>query len=208
MRFARLSFALLLCAVLQATIIDRIAIVVGDSIIKDSDISRDIRVVSFLNQQKANFDAVSRRTAANRLIDQALIRREIEAGEYQTPPQSAADSMMSDMQKERFHNNAVFEHALAADGLTKDELKAYLAWQLTVLRFIDQRFRPAVLVTDSDVEQYYHDHQNSYKGKTLDSVRDEVRQTLTDERINKVFDSWLNSRRKAAKIQYREESLQ
>ncbi len=32
-----------------AVIIDRIAIVVGDSIVKDSDINRDIRVTSFLN---------------------------------------------------------------------------------------------------------------------------------------------------------------
>src|SRR2546421_3945481 len=29
---------------------------------------------------------------------------------------------------------------------------------LTVLRFIDVRFKPAVLVTDDEIEKYYRDH--------------------------------------------------
>ncbi len=207
MRWAKICFAVAACAPVQAAIIDRIAIVIGNSIVKDSDINRDIRVVSFLNGQKPDFDTASRRTAASRLIDQALIRREIEVGEYQRVPESDAVRMLDDMQKERFHTPALFDRVLTNDGLTRDQLKQYLLWQLTVLRFIDQRFRPTVLVTDDDVEKSYRDHADQYRNKTLESVRDQIRQTLVDERINKVFDSWLNGRRKAANIQYREESL-
>ena len=52
MRLGRIFLALALSVSLDATIIDRIAIVVRDGIIKDSDIDRDIRVVDFLNQEK------------------------------------------------------------------------------------------------------------------------------------------------------------
>ncbi|MBV9613086.1 MAG: hypothetical protein JO091_11475, partial [Acidobacteriaceae bacterium] len=49
----RFQVALLLAcnALAPGVIIDRIAVVVGNSIVKDSDIDRDIRVTSFLNNQ-------------------------------------------------------------------------------------------------------------------------------------------------------------
>ena len=42
---------------------------------------------------------------------------------------------------------------------TEDQLRRYLQWQLTVLRFIDQRFRPGVLVTEEEVRAYYDEHR-------------------------------------------------
>ena len=66
MRTRAVFVALLSSIMLHAVIIDRIAIVVGgDKIIKDSDINRDIRLVSFINKQKADFGADARRTAAS-----------------------------------------------------------------------------------------------------------------------------------------------
>ena len=66
----------------QAAIVDRIAIIVGNAIIKDSDILRDLEVTAFLNNESPVISPASRKIAAGRLLDQALIRKEIEAGEY------------------------------------------------------------------------------------------------------------------------------
>jgi hypothetical protein len=203
-----------LCLSLQATIIDRIAIIVNNQIIKDSDIERDIRVVDFLNREKLVVDTATRKIAANRLIDQVLIRREIQVGEYQTPSQSDADKLFQQIAKDRFANRAALIKTLASYGLTEDQLKHYLLWQLTVLRFIDQRFRPAVLVTDQEVEQYYNEHRSQFRKtgtaqpKNLDEARSEIQQTIADERMNKLFYAWLAARRKSAQIQYKEEALQ
>ena len=213
MRPASILLALTLSASLNATIIDRIAIVVRDGIIKDSDIDRDIRVVDFLNQEKLTFDEAARRTAANRLIDQALIQREIDVGEYRTATEADAEHLLEQTQKERYHSPAVFARALEKYGLTREQLKGYLRWQLTVLRFIDERFRPAVLVTDEEVAQYYRDHASEFRNastgqtRTLDEARQDIRNTLTEQRVNKQFETWLDARRKSANIQYREASL-
>lgn len=202
-----------LCVSLQATIIDRIAIVVNNQIIKDSDIQRDLRAVDFLNQEKLVVDPATRRTAANRLIDQVLIRREIQVGEYQTPSQSDADKLFAQLDKDRFANQEALTKGLSQYGLREDELKQYLLWQLTVLRFVDQRFRPAVLVTDQDVEQYYNEHTSQFKKagtaqpKSLDEARAEIQQSISGERMNKLFYAWLDARRKAATIKYMEEGL-
>ena len=113
----------ILCWSLQATIIDRVAIVVNNQVIKDSDIERDLRVVDFLNQEKL-------------VVDQVLISREIQVGEYQTPSSSDADKLFQQIDKERFANQAALLKALGRYGLTEDQLKQYLLWQLTVLRRI------------------------------------------------------------------------
>lgn len=213
MRPGRILLALALSASLNATIIDRIAIVVRDGIIKDSDIDRDIRVVDFLNQEKLTFDDAARRTAASRLIDQSLIQREIDVGEYRTATEADAEQLLEKTQKDRHQSPALFASVLDKYGLTREQLKGYLRWQLTVLRFIDERFRPAVLVTDEEVEQYYRDHASEFRdastgqARTLDEARQDVRNTLTEQRVNKQFETWLEARRKSANVQYREVSL-
>ena len=75
-------FILLLaaCPAYPGTIIDRIAIIVGKQVIKDSDITREIRLTSFLNTDPLDLGPGARRRAANRLIDQALIRNEMRLG--------------------------------------------------------------------------------------------------------------------------------
>jgi hypothetical protein len=207
--FAMLTF----CVVMSATIIDQIAIIVRDSVIKDSDIERDIRVVDFLNEEKLTFDIAARKAAANRLIDQALIRREIGVGEYRTATEAEAERLLDKTQKEQYYSPAVFNAALQKYGLTREELKQYLRWQLTVLRFIDERFRPAVLITDDDVAQYYREHTSEFRNastgqtRTLDEAGDEIRNKLIEERVNKQFDSWLDARRKSANVEYKEEAL-
>ncbi len=209
----KILLALTLAASLTATIIDQIAIIVRDRIIKDSDIERDIRVVDFLNQENLPFDATARKAAADRLIDQSLIQREIEVGEYRTATESDAERLLEQTQKDRYHSPALFAQALQKYGLTREGLKQYLRWQLTVLRFIDDRFRPAVLVTDEEVQQYYRGHASEFRNaktgeaKTSDEARHDMRNMLTEQRVNKQFDAWLDGRRKSANVEYKEESL-
>jgi hypothetical protein len=203
---------LLICVIaLHATIIDRIEVVVSDQIIKDSDLVRDIRVIDFLNQQPLDLGPKVRRQAADRLINQVLIRREIRLGEYPVPPATDAKKLLASIIKERFANQRAFERALEKYGLTAGQLEQHLLWQLTVLRFIDQRFRPAVLVTDNDIERYYNDHLSEFEvrgqRKPIDEVRDQIRQVITEDRISKQFDAWLNARRSSTQIEYKEEAL-
>ena len=201
------------CLPLRATIIDRIAIVVNNQVIKDSDIERDLRVVDFLNQEKLVIDSATRRTAASRLVDQVLISREIQVGEYEIPPQANANKLFDQVSKDRFANQAALTKALVRYGLTEDQLKHYLLWQLTVLHFIDQRFRPAVQVTDQDVEQYYQQHMSQFQKtgssqpKSLEEARGEIQQAISGDRMNQLFYAWLEQRRKRTSIQYREEGL-
>jgi hypothetical protein len=203
---------LLLSFVALAVIIDRISIVVESRIVKESDIQRDIRVTSFLNNEIPDLTLPSEKKAANRLIDQLFIRREIEVGDYPTATLQEADQQLEKLKKERFRTEAAFEQALRKYGLTPLDLRTEFQWQLTVLRFIDVRFKPAVLVTDDEIGKYYRDHaaalRREYPSKSsLDDLRAKIREILTNEKVNQQFFAWLDEQRKTTKIRFLEASL-
>jgi parvulin-like peptidyl-prolyl isomerase len=196
----------------MGVVIDRIAIVVGDAIIKDSDIDRDVRVTDFLNGQPLNMSASARKAAANRLIDQLLIRREVRIGDYPRATMKEAEQELSELEKQRFHTQAALQSALKRYGLTDLQVREQFQWQLTVLRFIDARFKPAVFISDEAVQKYYSEHEAELRREhpgnaSLDALSGEIRDTLAGEEVNKLFFSWLDENRNQTKIQYLEESL-
>ncbi|HEX4748547.1 MAG TPA: hypothetical protein VH302_03310 [Bryobacteraceae bacterium] len=208
----RATVLFLVAQCLYGVIIDRIAVVVGNSIIKDSDIDRDIRVTSFLDNQLLDLSVTKRKEAVNHLIDQVFVRREIRIGDYPVATYQEVDEQLNRLVTQRFKTQAALDAALSRYGLTELDLRTQFQWQLTVLKFIDARFKPAVLVTDEEIEKYYHQHQTAlasqYPGKTLDDLRDRIHDVLLAEGINQQFFAWLDEQRKDTKIKYSEESLQ
>lgn len=208
-RITCMLFAIAL--VLPAVIIDRIAIVVRNSIIKDSDINRDIRVTDFLNGRPLNFSASARKEAADRLIAQALIRREIRLGDYPMATLQDADEQLDSLESERFKTQAALDRALERYGLTELDLRTQFQWQLTVLRFIDLRFKPAVMVTDQEADAYYREHEaelrHDHPKQSLDELKSDARDVIVGERVNKLFFDWLNQQRGDTKIVFHEASL-
>lgn len=195
-----------------AVIIDRIAVIVGDSIIKDSDIDRDLRVTAFLNGEALDLSNAARKQAASRLIDQVFIGREVRIGDYPTATLQEADQQLAGLEKQRFKTSGAFEQALRRYGLSELDLRTELQRKLTLLRFIDARFKPAVLVTDDEIEKYYRDHaaalRRAYPGKSsLEDLRPHIEEILTGEKVNQELFAWLDQQRKDAKIQFREENL-
>jgi hypothetical protein len=194
-------------------IIDRTAIVVGKHAVKDSDIQRDIRITSFLNGQPPDFSPSSRKVAAARLVDQELIREQIRSGRYSVADASEGARLLEEIKKDRFASDAQYQRELGQFGISEAELKDRLLWQLTVLRFIDARFRPAVVVSDQDVQQYYDAHRTELAkarpaAKGMDDLRPEIEPLIAGERINKLLEEWLDQSRKEIRIDYLEKSLQ
>jgi hypothetical protein len=196
-----------------AVVLDRIAVIVGRRVVKTSDIDRDIRVSSFLNRQPVDDSPAAKKKAAERLIDQEMVRQDVLSGQYATPTEKDAADLLQRLKHDRFHDSdAQFRAELARYGLTEDQLRRHLLWELTVLRFIDQRFRPGVLVTDEEVSAYYRDHQAALqkqypRANGEEALAPQIRETLTGERINQAFDEWLAESRRGVRIEYRQQAF-
>jgi hypothetical protein len=198
---------------LRGDIIDRIAITVANQVITESQIDDEIRLTAFLNRERADLSAPSRKTAAGRLIEQALTRREMELSHYPLPNvRDAATSLAS--VKAMYPSETDFESALKSYGITLDDLNRRLLWQLTLLRFIDYRFRPGIQIPPSDVQAYYRQQVSEWQQKginpipTLDESRNRIEDILTEKRIDQALDQWLQDSRKQVPIRYLDPALQ
>jgi hypothetical protein len=205
---------LLCCWTLAGVVLDRIAVIVDNHVIKTSDIERDLRATEFLNQSRLNLSLDARRQSAERLIDQSIIREEMEKGAYTRSGAADLDAMWKRLLQERFAGSEVrLKAELASYGLTEDQLRMQLQWQLDVLKFIDQRFRPGVLVTDEDVKAYYDQHTADLKrqfplAKTYEAMEPKIRESLEGDRLNQNFEQWLAQARKRDRIEYRQGAFQ
>ena len=197
-----------------AVVIDRIAAIIGKHVIKLSDIDRDLRVTEFLNREPPNFSSDAKHKAADRLIDQAIIRDEIATGGYSAPADDEAGALLNQLRHDRYgDSDSKLRAALSSYGLTEDQLRAQLLWQLTVLRFIGQRFQPGVLVMDEDVRTYYDQHladlsRDYPQDSSFEALEPKIRVSLEGERINQNFTDWLDAARKRNRIEYRQGAFQ
>lgn len=199
---------MLACGLNAAVMLDRIAVVVNRHPIKISDIDRDLRLTDFLNNAPLNLGATEKKASEERLIDQQIIRAELSSGGYRRASDQDADALLEQIRRDRYGDSeARLKQGLGRYGLTEEQLRAQLLWQLTVLRFINDRFRTGVMVSDDDIAKYYEQHRSALTAP-LNAVSDSIRTSLEGEQVNQQFEAWLADSRKNAEIDYKTEALQ
>jgi peptidyl-prolyl cis-trans isomerase SurA len=214
-----LAYVLLLSAfvlaISRAEIIDRIAVILDSQVITESEILRELRLTAFLNGDTLNFSPDARRKAAERLIEQKLIRKEMEMGRYAQPIPAETVPMVKQIETQRFPGSEEYRHALERYGVTEDDLKAHLLWQMALLRFIEVRFRPGVQVTEDEIREYFSKElpalqKNAGPSQKLsfDDLRDKIQELLTSQRVEKQLDDWLAETRKRMRVEFRREAFQ
>ncbi len=210
----RLLLIALLVSPLRAEIIDRVAITAGQQVITELQIDEEMRVTAFLNREPVTRSPEARRAAADRLVEQLLVKREMELSHYPLPDAEDVNKYLEQI-RNNFGSPAIFEQALESYNLAEATLREHLNLQLTTLRFIELRFRPDVGVSDADIQNYYQREISNWKSNhagagppTLAALRESIRKTLVDQRTDEVLNTWLEESRKQLNIVYLDKSLQ
>jgi hypothetical protein len=195
----------------RAEIIDRVAVTVDRIVITDSDIVNQVRISAFLNSEPSDLGPVTRKQAAERLVEQVLIRREMEISRYPAPSLSQADQILEQLKKQRFPDAETYLRALEDYGVREEDLRENLLLQMTTLRFIEFRFRPAAAVTDEEISEYYRERLlpeweqgGSGAAPALDDTREDIQEILIAERVNQYLDQWLEQAKQQSRIEFRE----
>lgn len=198
-----------------AEIIDRIAVTVGKRVITESDVLREIRLTAFLNGDEPDFSPANKRKTADRMVEQALIQREMEFSRYQPPEVEEAAPMLQDIKRERFGTDAPYRSALEKYQIREEDLKEHLLKQLATLRFIDLRFRPGIQAVDSEMREYYEkrllpewENKDRKAVPSFEEVRSEIEQIVIAEQVDRLMEDWLKVTRAQTRIDYREEAFQ
>lgn len=205
---AIVAVALLIPAA-QAVTFDRIAVTVGKDVITESEVNEEVRVTAFLNSAPLDSSAQARRAAADRLVDQYLIRQEMELAQYGEPSSKETEDMLRQFKSQHFSSESEYRAALARYGVTEDQVKAHLAWQLAAIRFTDQRFQPGIPAIQTPsragaTEQAIVSGRNSANREARPPHAPSAKGGTVDDQLA----AWLEEARRARRIEYREEAFQ
>jgi hypothetical protein len=205
----KMALLLTLCIAGWGEVLDRAAVTIGNQVITESQIVEEIKLNSFLNNEPPNFSTASKRAAADRLIEQKLVRKEMDLGNYPSAAPEEAAAIIENLLKTRAQGRADFDSQLKAAGITLAELEEHLLWGLTLAHFVDLRFRPAVQVTNRDIAAYYREKIvptfTATQKPTLDDVRLQIEEMLKAQRSDAELDTWLKDARSHTPVRYQKE---
>jgi antitoxin component HigA of HigAB toxin-antitoxin module len=169
---------ILACPVFQGAIVDRIAIIVGDKVVAESEIDLRIRLSAFQNDQKSDFTPTARKQAAKELVEQRLVEHEMDVGHYPRADADARRTLVTQYAKANYKGDAqAMDKALASYGLTAEDLEEDLGRQSDLLTFLNLRLRPAIAGIEEDPK-------------------------LAEERSQKELERWLQDQYSRTRIQY------
>jgi hypothetical protein len=211
MRRLAIVFCLLVPA--QGEIIDRLAVAVGNQIITQLQLDEELRVTAMINHKPIVRSLEERQDAADRLVEQLLVKLDMDLSRYPMPGDEDVDKYQQ-QSVEAGGGPAEFENNLRAYNLTVDTLRRHLRLQLTELRFIDYRFRPDASVSDAELEAAYQRQvaawKQSHNGQlpTFEVSREPLRAMLLEEHTDAALSTWLSESRKRVTLIYFDKTLE
>jgi hypothetical protein len=190
-------------------VIDRIVAIVNGHVILQSQLEDDLCFEAFTEARPIKSAAdEDRRSALSRLVDQELLREQIQGSDL---PQPSPDNIKKRIGEIRAAypeatTDSAWRTTLALYGLDEKQLESRIALQLQLMREVDVRMRPSVQIENQSIESYYHNvflpelHKTGAQDVPLPEVANRIREILTQQKIDELFNSWLQSLRKESKV--------
>jgi peptidyl-prolyl cis-trans isomerase SurA len=196
-------------------VVDRVAVSLDQRVITLSAIKRQMRMNAYLDGRQPEDSPEARRAAAERLIDQALVRREMSLSRYTPIPMADVRKNLDAYREKLGLPEEAFAAQLERYGFTPDDLLQELYWQATLLRFVQFRFSLGVQVSDEEVLEYYEKEfvpsirqmAPGQEPPPLAEVRDRVAGIVASRKEDAVLEDWLQQGRQLAKIRFHEEAF-
>ena len=187
-------------------VIDRIVATVNGHIILQSDWDEGQRYEALLNGRALNqFTDDDRRAVLDRLIDQELLGEQMKSASFQHASESEAAARVAEARKQypEAATDEGWKLVLSRCGLAEKDLLAHVQQQIDLLRLVDAHLRPAVQIDSKTIEAYYRE---KFVPQLKQSIVAEVpsaskiRELLTQEKVNELMISWLQSLRSESKL--------
>ncbi len=205
-RFLAVVAAVLgLYGVPRAEEIDRLLAAVNGKVITESDLNlaRNLNVLVGFGKTAP---AVSRQEAIDRLINREILRQELENFPLQPEDQGRAERRLEEL-KQGYAEIGGINLVLRRLGLQEPEIEAYIQLQVSMLRFIELRFRPFVNVADEEIRKYYDERlvprfkESGSPVPNLDEVSEQIEGVLIEDKMGQQMDEWISDIRRNSRIE-------
>jgi peptidyl-prolyl cis-trans isomerase SurA len=180
-----------------AVLVDRIAAVVGDEIVLESEVQKLV-AVRFLERRAGETDAAYRdRVLDERIVDLLRERQLRRTSGFEPKPEEVEARVAvleARLAKERGVPAAA---ALAAAGTTHEELAAWVRRGLALDSYVRERLAPGLKLTEAELRAYYQStFREAAKKKGLadvppfEDVREEIREVVRELKLNVEIERW------------------
>lgn len=205
-----LALLLLLASLpLRAEVIDRIVATVNGHIILQSDWDDALGYEALLSGRGlADFGEDDRRTVLDRLIDQELLGEQMKLASFQHCTEADAAARIAEARK--LYPDAEkpegWQAVLATFQLTEKDVLQHVQRQIDLMRLVDAHLRPEIQIDSKSIEAYYRDKfvpqlkQAGSGDVALAEVSGRIRELLTQEKVNELLVSWLQTLRSESKV--------
>lgn len=214
-----LALALLLPFLPQAAsageVIDRIVATVNGRVILQSDLDEALSYEAVLSGRTlGQFSDDERRAVLDRLIDQELLREQMNSAEFQHASEAEVAARVAEARR-RYPEAATdegWQALLAKFHLSQKDLEAHVGQQIDLLRLVDARLRPTVQIDSKTIEAYYREKfvpqlkQSGGSEVPLAAVTAKIRELLTEQKVNELLVSWLQTLRSESDVRIPEAS--
>jgi peptidyl-prolyl cis-trans isomerase SurA len=207
--FACFVGALLLPVAWAGQVIDRIVATVNGHIILQSDWDEAMCYEALLNGRALNqFTDEDRRAVLDRLIDQELLGEQMKSAFFEHASQPEAAARVAEARKHypEAATDEGWKLVLSRLGLSEKDLLAHVQQQIDLMRLVDAHLRPAVQIDSKTIEAYYREKFVPQLKPSIApdvpsaDVAAKIRELLTQEKVNELLVSWLQSLRSESKV--------
>jgi peptidyl-prolyl cis-trans isomerase SurA len=192
-----------------AEVIDRIVATVNGRVILQSDLDEALCYEAFMsNRPVTDFNDDDRRAVLDRLIDQELLREQMKSVDFRHATDAEVNARIADARKQypQAASDDAWQSLLARYRVTEKGLFTRVQQQIDVMRLVDARLRPAVQIDSKSIEAYYRDQfvpklkQAGASELPLAEVSAKIRELLTDQKVNEMLVSWLQTLRSEGQV--------
>jgi len=193
-------------------VIDHIVATVNHRAILESEWEEAVHMECLLNSRRLqDMSPDDRMQTLQRLIDQELIAGQMRASSVSpaTPEEIARRVRELRQTVPAWKSDEGWHAALAACGLTEEDVEERMAVQVNLLRYLDLRFRPAIHIDARAIQSYYREQllpqmrRAGTREPPLEQVSPMIEQLLVEQRLNELQEQWVRSLRSQADIQVR-----
>jgi peptidyl-prolyl cis-trans isomerase SurA len=186
--------------------LDRVLAVVNEDVILESDVDQEIRLAAFQpfrpNRNESHQQVLDRLINRELILEQAHLMPEAPITDKQVEEQF--DSLRKQIPAcKEYHceTDEGWKRYVTDQGFTMEELTKLWRERMEMLRFIEERFRSGIEISQEEIRDYYEKTllpQYADKHATpppLETISNRIQEILLQQQVNNLLQDWLKSLR-------------
>lgn len=197
----------------RPVVLDRVVAVINRQVLLQSDVDAEMHFAALEPPEPGESDTPER--AMSRLIDRVLILQQM--NEQQFDPNLSDAAVEKSLTEQRAHLSGCSKYScttaagwnafLAEHDLTNQEVIEHWRERMTILRFIDLRFRSGIRISPASIADYYAKSvvpafaEKHEPAPPLKAVSARIQELLLQKQMNGMLQNLLNDLRQEGNLQ-------